>query len=236
MEQLKQLLAQHFPAVAFTDDEVKLLVGISKKKTVKRGDVIFHTADPGDSIFLVISGSIDLYTHLKEKIEHTLMTVRAGGFVGALALLDSDNREVNARAAEDTELYVFERQALDSISTTHHNLGLKLIRLVSSIVAERLRIVIANLHQNLEWTLQVSGVASLDIGKLIVDQVSIEIELINGKQLAGTILKAENHSSGFELFLATDDGNIHFIPYHAIVSACLPGDGLTDTPDELSSY
>ena len=145
-------------------------------------------------------------------------------------------RDVSARAAETSKLYRFDGQALSSLTTTNHGLGVKLLHLVSDLLSKRLRLMIATLRQNLEWTLQVSGLASLDISQLIIDRATIEIELVNGKQLSGTIIKAEDRSSGFELFLATDDGTVHFIPYHAIVSVSLPSDAIKTNLDDTSSY
>ena len=67
-------------------------------------------------------------------------------------------------------------------------LGLKLLRLIADISSTRTRIVLNSLRQNLEWTMQVSGLASLDISQLIVDQVKIKIEMMNGKNITGTIM------------------------------------------------
>lgn len=236
MKELKQLLEEHHPLVSFDDNEIEMLAGIAKLVDFPGGEVLFQETDAAESILLVLSGSVDLYTCLKGDVEQNLMTVRPGGFVGALALIDDGLREVNARAAEDTAVYVFDKLALSSLTAEQHGLGVKLLRLVADILSKRLRITIASLRQNLEWTLQVSGLASLDISQLIVDRVGIEIELINGKQLVGAIIKAEQRTSGFELFLATSDGNIHIIPYHAIVSACLPGNEIKSNLDQSSNY
>lgn len=236
MKELKQLLAEHPSMVSFDDDEITMLAEITEVVEFPQGEVLFQETDPGDSIYLVATGAVDLYTSLKGDIEQILMTVRPGGFVGALALIDDGARDINARAAEESTAYMFNSQALNSLTTIHHSLGVKLLRLVSDILSKRMRILIASLRQNLEWTLQVSGLASFDISQLIIDQATIEIELVNGKQLTGTIMKAEDHPSGFELFLATDDGTVHFIPYHAIVSASLPGDAIKTNQNDSPSY
>ncbi len=236
MKELKQLLDEHHPLVTFDENELTMLAEIAERVEFKKGEILFQETDPGDSIYIMVSGSVDLYTSLKGDVEQILMTVRTGGFVGALALIDDGLRDINARAAEKTVVYMFDQQALSSLAEEQHGLGVKLLRLVAELLSKRLRIAISSLRQNLEWTLQVSGLASLDISQLIVDRVSIEIELINGKKLAGTIMKAEERSAGFELFLATDDGAVHFIPYHAIVSACLQTAAINTNLDEASSY
>ena len=149
-------------------------------------------------------------------------------------MIEDEIRDINARAVEETTAYRFDRDKLHALITDKHGLGVKLLRLLNDILSKRLRIVINNLRQNMDWTLQVSGLASLDISQLMVDQVNIVVDLVNTKQLCGIIMKAEEHPSGFDLFLKTNKGHVHFIPYHAIVSASLPVDAITTEPNESS--
>ena len=235
MPELKQMLAVHLSMLSFDEDEITMLAEIAELVEFQEGEILFRETDPGDSIYLVATGAVDLYTCLKGGVEQNLMTVRQSGFVGALALIDDGARDVNARATEVSSIYRFDGQALNSLSAKHHGLGIKLLRFVSDLLSKRMRLMIASLKQNLEWTLQVSGLATLDISQLIIDQATIKIELINGKELFGTIIKAEERQSGFELFLATNERTVHFIPYHAIVSASLPSDAIKTNLDESSS-
>ena len=48
------------------------------------------------------------------------------------------------------------------------------------------------------------------------------METVTGKRIDGILLKTEERSSGFELFLSTENGQIHYIPYHAIADITLP--------------
>ena len=222
MKELKELLDQHHPVVSFDDGDIEILTEIAEFVEMVPGDILFREQDPADSVYLVIIGAVDLFTCFNENIDQTIMTVRTGGFVGIMAIIDDEVRDINARAAEKTKAYKFDREKLQSLIAEENSLGVKFLRLFNNVLGKRLHITLSSLRQNLEWTMQVSGLASLDISQLIVDQVHIVIELVNGKQLEGIIMKAEEHPPGFELFVKTSDGNIHFIPYHAIVSASIP--------------
>ena len=222
MKELKELLDQHHPVVSFDDGDIEILAEIAEFVEMVPGDILFREQDPADSVYLVIIGAVDLFTCFNENIDQTIMTVRTGGFVGIMAIIDDEVRDINARAAEKTKAYKFDREKLQSLIAEENSLGVKFLRLFNNVLGKRLHITMSSLRQNLEWTMQVSGLASLDISQLIVDQVHIVIELVNGKQLEGIIMKAEEHPPGFELFVKTSDGNIHFIPYHAIVSASIP--------------
>ncbi|NNK56088.1 MAG: cyclic nucleotide-binding domain-containing protein [Desulfofustis sp.] len=229
MADLKELFSTH-TSVELEDSEIATLSDIAEQQHYEKGEVLFEADDPGDSIFLVASGAVDLFTIINGDIEQTLLAVREGGFVGIMALIDDGTRDINARISESADLYRFEKDSLSQIISDGAELGLKLLRLIADITSTRTRIVLSSLRQNLEWTMQVSGLAALDISQLIVDQVKIKIEMINGKNMTGTIIKAEEHPQGYELFVKTGDGTIHFIPYHAIVSASFPlGDIGSDT-------
>jgi CRP-like cAMP-binding protein len=222
MTDLKELLTTHL-AVEFDDSEVETLAALAHHREYEQGYLLFGEEDPADSVYFVGSGAVDLYTIVEGNLEQTLLSVREGGFIGILALLeDGDTRDINARVSESTELYRFDKESLAQLISDGGPLGLKLLRVAAKIAATRTRIVLASLRQNLEWTLQVSGLAALDISQMIVDQVDIKIEMMNGKHLTGTIMKAEERPHGFEIYIKTGDGTIHFIPYHAIASASFP--------------
>jgi CRP-like cAMP-binding protein len=222
MKELKKLLDEHHAVVSFDDGDIEMLVEIAERVELEQGYILFREQDPGDSIYLVISGAVDLFTCFNENIDQTIMTVREGGFVGIMAIIDDKIRDINARTAESTKAYRFDRDKLLSLLAEENSLGVKFFRLLNDLLGKRLRIAIDSLKQNLQWTMQVSGLASLDISQLIVDQVNIVIDLVNGKQLEGTIMKSEEKPPGFELFVKTSEGNVHFIPYHAIVSTSVP--------------
>ncbi len=235
MTELKDLLDEYHEVVSFDDSDIEMLGNIAEKVEMEQGVTFVQEQDPCDSVYLVSSGAVDLFTCLNKDLDQTIMTVRTGGFVGIMALIGDEAHGLNARASEETKAYRFDRDKLKSLIAEELSLGRKILLLITDLLSKRLSIATSSLRENLKWTMQVSGVASLDISQLIVDRVNIVVELVNGKQLNGVIMKAEKHSSGFELFVKTDDGNVHFIPYHALVSASLPLDTIKKDSDHGSS-
>jgi CRP-like cAMP-binding protein len=235
MTELKELLDRYEKIVSFTEAEIEMLTEFGERVWLEQDEIIFQESDTSDSVYLVISGAVELFARIHEDLDQTIMTVRPGGFIGALAMIDDGPRDVSAKAAEKTEAFRFDRAKLGSVMNEEQGLGVKLLRLLNDVLSKRLRIAMHSLRQNLEWTMQVSGLASLDISQLIADRVKLEIDLANGKQLRGIILRAEERPAGFELFLRSEDGMIHFIPYHAIVSAALSADALKTKIPQPSS-
>lgn len=235
MEEIQQLLTAHPIFSPLAPRQIEVIANTAQEVRFNTGDIVFRQGDPGDAMLLVASGQIDLYTYLSGDIERALHTVRAGHLVGALAMVDPGERPAYARAAEPTQVYRFDRSDLVTLFDQQPELGLRVMRFVADNIAQGLRAAMEQLHQNLEWTLEVAGVAALDIRQLIVDQAEVVVELINGKRLTGVIVKAEAHKENFELFLKTDAGKVHFIPYHAIVDVSLPLDNITSAQDTMAN-
>src|SRR6185503_226575 len=84
-------------------DERATLAAVLDEASYKKGDVLFRHGDPGDSLYLVRKGEIELFVrdHTGEKIVLTVAT--AGDLFGELSLLDNGPRTATAQALEDTD-------------------------------------------------------------------------------------------------------------------------------------
>jgi CRP-like cAMP-binding protein len=88
------------------------LAGLARGMRVRRfrrGETVFHLGDPGDALFIVMSGSIKITLPADTGDEAILATLRPGDFFGELALLDGAPRSATAVAIEQTETYVLSR-------------------------------------------------------------------------------------------------------------------------------
>ncbi len=75
----------------------------------RRGEVIFHQGDPGDSLYIIISGRVKISSPSESGVEAILTTLRPGEFFGSLALLDGAPRSASATAVELTETLILPR-------------------------------------------------------------------------------------------------------------------------------
>jgi len=80
-----------------------------RSRRFRRAEVLFHQGDPGDALFVVISGAIKISLPSEEGDEAILATLRSGDFFGELALLDGAPRSATAIALEPTETLVLPR-------------------------------------------------------------------------------------------------------------------------------
>ena len=69
------------------------------------GQVFFREGDPADSVFLVLSGVVDVLREL-DGDPILLGTVRAGQFIGEMGVVENRPRSATARAASDVEVEI----------------------------------------------------------------------------------------------------------------------------------
>jgi CRP-like cAMP-binding protein len=84
----------------------------------RRNEVLFHQGDPGDSLFIVMSGAVKILLPSEEGDEAILVTMRQGAFFGELALLDGAPRSATAVALEPTETLVLPRDRFRQLIDT----------------------------------------------------------------------------------------------------------------------
>ena len=97
------------------------LASLSKGMRVRRfrrGETVFHVGDPGDALFIVMSGAIKITLPADTGDEAILATLRAGDFFGELALLDGAARSATAVAIEPCETYILPRDRFRELIAT----------------------------------------------------------------------------------------------------------------------
>jgi CRP/FNR family cyclic AMP-dependent transcriptional regulator len=94
------------------------------------GDVIFRAGDPGDKMYAVIDGSVDIIIHDK-----TVETVEAGGVLGEMALIEDKPRVATAVVKTDAKLVGVDRKRFTFLVQQNPFFALQLM----SVMADRLR-------------------------------------------------------------------------------------------------
>jgi uncharacterized membrane protein len=77
------------------------------------GQTIFNYGDPGDSLYVIRSGEVEIFVKDDTGERILLETARAGDFFGELSLLDGGARNASVLATQDAELLKLSRGDLD---------------------------------------------------------------------------------------------------------------------------
>lgn len=84
-----------------------------------KNETIFHQGDPGDSLYIVESGSVKIVLPSPEGEEGAIIaTLGRGEFFGELALLDGAPHSATAVAIEPTQTQVLNRETFDQLIET----------------------------------------------------------------------------------------------------------------------
>ena len=114
-------------------DQLDRLARTATKHTLRAGEWLFHQGDPGDSLYVVTAGSIDLVS--EQPSPSVVRTLGRGQCIGELALITGEPRMLGARAHRDSELARIGRDDVEALLLAEPGFGLALTR----ILGERLR-------------------------------------------------------------------------------------------------
>jgi len=198
------------PLFAGLDDAgLGSLVQGMRVRRFRRSETVFHVGDPGDALFIVISGSIKITLPADTGDEAILATLRPGDFFGELALLDGAPRSATAVAIEPTETYILARDRFRELISTEPVMREALLATLAAEV-RRLTHHVEELH-----FLDITGRLASRLARLSAE--SGATRLADGTiRLAGSLTQGDlaamigctRQSVNKLLWLFTDDGLI----------------------------
>jgi CRP-like cAMP-binding protein len=126
-------------------DALERLAATMRTRRFRRGEVIFHIGDPGDALFVIVSGEVKISLPSETGEEAILATLRDGDVFGELALLDGAPRSASATALSATEAVVLPRDRFRELIATEAGVR---DALLASIAGElrRLTMHVEELH------------------------------------------------------------------------------------------
>ena len=142
---------------------LELVATALRPRRFRRGEVIFHAGDPGDSLFIVAAGAVKITVAAEDGAAPAILTtIRTGGFFGELALLDGAPRSATAAAVDAVQTLVLRRDAFD--------------RLVDDEVALRRALLAALAAEIRRLTAQVEDLHFLDLPGRLAQHLLREID------------------------------------------------------------
>ena len=160
---------------------------------VPAGDVLFAPGDPGDAMYFIEAGQIEIVSIDSDGAQRVLARLIPGDYFGEMALLTGSSRTVAARAAGHTSLWALYRSDFDAL----------LIKLPVLMTALS-RALRERLSQAAETTLP----AHLRVLALAGGLSRVELAALNGKLQAqtfrrGEIICTEGHFGDTMYFIAS---------------------------------
>jgi CRP-like cAMP-binding protein len=177
-----ELLAQIPLFDTLASEDLDALAGRMTERTFKQGEIVFKQGDKGSSMYVVLSGAVQIFLPGggPEDPRVILKDARTGEYFGELSLFDDKPRSASVEATVDTVLLELTRDAFGDHLSRSKNAAMTIL----AEMAERLRETNALLSQR----------AAKDVVK------EIEENLTWGQRLADRVA-ALNGSWAFIIFI-----------------------------------
>src|SRR5919199_2105378 len=103
--------------------------------SLSAGEVVFEYGDPGDALYVIRDGEVEIYVRDDTGTRILLETARAGDVFGEIPMLDSGPRTASASVTRDLEALCIDRDVLQRFLEAHPTAALDLL----AVLGRRLR-------------------------------------------------------------------------------------------------
>lgn len=111
------------------------------EQSVKKDNVLFVEGMPGESLYIILSGSVEITKETKNHEKLVLGTMVPGDMVGEMSLIDSEPRSATAITLEDSMLLVISKKSFNEILRSDSHVAAKILMGLLKVVSRRLRII-----------------------------------------------------------------------------------------------
>ncbi|MHB8520828.1 MAG: ATP-binding protein [Limisphaerales bacterium] len=109
-------------------EELQALEQTAQVKAFSAGQQVFKEGDPGDGIYLIIEGTVQISSIIGQDERRVLSQLGPGEFFGEMAVLDNEPRSATVSAETDTRVYFIPRNYLLNMLEHSPMLAASLVR------------------------------------------------------------------------------------------------------------
>lgn len=120
-------------------ESIDFIVERLKFKTFNANDIICKIGDPGDEMFIIISGKVKICIYGEGNKEQVVATLSSGDYFGEMALLTGETRSATVIATESSEMFVLHKNDFDVILEKYPSISLSMGKIVSQRLRDTLK-------------------------------------------------------------------------------------------------
>lgn len=148
------------------------LGGSARRRSYRRGEVIFHQGDPGDALHFIIDGRVKVVLDAETGEEAVIAILGPGDCFGELALIDGEPRSATVETLEPVQTLSLGRP--DFMTFIRDN----------SLVAERLLVTLAGMVRRTDESM--ADLVFLDLEGRLVKKL-LELADAHGRAVDGAV-------------------------------------------------
>ena len=109
------------------------------EQSVKKDSILFAEGMPGELLYIIMSGCVEIIKKTKNNGKIVLATMGANDIVGEMSLIDSEPRSATGRTSEDSVLLVINKQSFNEILKSDPRIAAKVLMGLLKVISRRLR-------------------------------------------------------------------------------------------------
>lgn len=133
-----ELIGRYFDLAG---DEIELVLGAFEQRTLAGGEWLFRQNDPGDSLYFLVRGRLQVWIDREEEDGAAKQTmvgeVMPDETVGEISLLTGQPRTAGIRAARDSQLLEIDRAEFDRLAQRYPQMTMKLAGSIATRLQRR---------------------------------------------------------------------------------------------------
>ena len=119
-------------------ESIDFIIERLKFKTFDGNYTICKIGDPGDTMFIIISGGVDIIITDQQGNEQVVASLGSGDYFGEMALLTGEPRSATVRTTEPSEMFLLVQKDFDVILEKFPSISLSMGKVVSKRLRETL--------------------------------------------------------------------------------------------------
>jgi CRP/FNR family cyclic AMP-dependent transcriptional regulator len=127
---------------SLTNDQLAVIGYHCERKSYQSGTVLFREKQLGDDFFIILAGSVKIFTSNAGGEEKILTVVKAGESFGELSLIDGKPRSASAQTLEDCTMLVLNKSNFLEVLRQHFDISMCIMQ----ELCHRLRDTNAHVH------------------------------------------------------------------------------------------
>ena len=120
-------------------ESIDFIVERLKFKTFSEGETICKVGDPGDEMYIIISGEVKICIYGDKNQEQIVAKLTSGDYFGEMALLTGETRSASVIATEPSETFLLHKNDFDVILEKFPSISLSMGKIVSKRLRDTLK-------------------------------------------------------------------------------------------------
>src|SRR4051812_15399494 len=122
-----------------SDKELLAISALCRPKAYKAGETVFEEGELGDSLFVIMTGEVEVVRRDGDGQQRTIATLGPTEFFGEMSLIDKEYRSATAKARVDSELLHLTAEQLTNFRQQHKDGFTFVVINIARVLSARLR-------------------------------------------------------------------------------------------------